>query len=50
MQLKYHESAKEKRVHIIGTCGFDSIPADMGVSFTAQNFPGNKIIILIAAC
>ena len=43
MQLKYHESAKAAGVHIIGTCGFDSIPADIGVLFTSQNFPGKQI-------
>jgi len=40
MQLKYHEEAASKGIHIVGTCGFDSIPADMGVTFTQENFPG----------
>lgn len=40
MQLKYHESAKEKGVYIISTCGFDSIPADLGVVYLQKNFEG----------
>lgn len=40
MQFKYHEEAVKKGIHIIGTCGFDSIPADMGVIFAQENFPG----------
>eukprot|EP00092_Neocalanus_flemingeri_P018792 GFUD01020350.1.p1 GENE.GFUD01020350.1~~GFUD01020350.1.p1 ORF type:complete len:421 (-),score=109.24 GFUD01020350.1:86-1348(-) len=30
MQLKYHQKAVENGVYVIGACGFDSIPADMG--------------------
>ena len=41
MQLKYHDEAVSKGIHIVGTCGFDSIPADMGVTFTQENFPGS---------
>jgi len=44
MQLKYHEEAASKGIHIVGTCGFDSIPADMGVTFTQENFPGYLVI------
>lgn len=40
MQLKYHDQAVSKGIHIVGTCGFDSIPADMGVVFAQENFPG----------
>ncbi|WP_411027028.1 saccharopine dehydrogenase NADP-binding domain-containing protein, partial [Salmonella sp. s55044] len=40
VQLDYHERAKEAGIYIIEACGFDSIPADMGVVFTKQNFPG----------
>lgn len=32
IQLKYHEEAKKKGIYIVGSCGFDSIPADMGVA------------------
>ncbi|EDO47317.1 predicted protein, partial [Nematostella vectensis] len=41
MQLKYNDLAKQKGVHVIGACGFDSIPADMGVAFATEQFPGN---------
>lgn len=40
MQLEYHEKAKEKGVYIVSACGFDSIPADLGVTFMEQNFDG----------
>lgn len=32
----YHDKAKEKGVRIVHTCGFDSIPSDMGVYFLQQ--------------
>ncbi|KAG5265439.1 hypothetical protein AALO_G00242490 [Alosa alosa] len=40
MQLNYDHQAAEKGVYIIGSCGFDSIPADMGVLYTRDQFKG----------
>ena len=40
MQFKYHEKAKESKIFVVGTCGFDSIPADMGIVYTQKKFPG----------
>lgn len=40
MQLKYHDEAVSKGIHVVGTCGFDSIPCDLGVTFAQENFPG----------
>lgn len=40
MQLNYDSSAGDNNVYIIGSCGFDSIPADMGVLFTRDQFKG----------
>ncbi|XP_064365494.1 saccharopine dehydrogenase-like oxidoreductase [Dromaius novaehollandiae] len=40
MYLKYNEKAAEKRVYVIGSCGFDSIPADMGVLYTRDKLKG----------
>ncbi|XP_036346554.1 saccharopine dehydrogenase-like oxidoreductase [Rhagoletis pomonella] len=40
MAVKYHELAKEKRAYVVSACGFDSIPAEMGVVFAERNFPG----------
>jgi short subunit dehydrogenase-like uncharacterized protein len=31
MQLRYDSQAKERGVTIIGSCGFDSLVADLGV-------------------
>ena len=45
MQLKYHKEATEKGVYIIGACGFDSIPSDVGASLVhkAMGGPVNAI-------
>lgn len=43
MQLEYGEKAKEKNVFIVSACGFDSIPADMGVLFLEKNFDGGVV-------
>ena len=48
MQYKYNEQAKESGVFIVGTCGFDSIPADMGVDYTQKKFPGTVQIDLLS--
>jgi short subunit dehydrogenase-like uncharacterized protein len=40
MVVKYAEAAKSAGVFIIGACGWDSIPADMGVRFLRNNFSG----------
>ncbi|KAF4099677.1 saccharopine dehydrogenase b [Onychostoma macrolepis] len=40
IQLKYHSKAQENGVYIIGSCGFDSIPADMGILYTQDHFKG----------
>ncbi|XP_068182430.1 saccharopine dehydrogenase-like oxidoreductase [Antennarius striatus] len=40
MQLNYNRQAAEKGVYIVGSCGFDSIPADMGVVYTRDQFRG----------
>lgn len=41
MFLKYNEKAAEKGVYIVGSCGFDSIPADMGVLYTKDKLKGD---------
>ncbi|KAG8238949.1 hypothetical protein J437_LFUL018699 [Ladona fulva] len=40
MQLEYHEASKAKGIYIVSACGFDSIPADLGVVFFSQKFGG----------
>jgi len=39
-QIKYHNEAKSKHIHIVGACGFDSIPADVGLEILREKFPG----------
>ncbi len=41
MQLKYDADAKAKGIYIVGACGFDSIPADMGGSVVADLMEGD---------
>ncbi|KAM9315922.1 saccharopine dehydrogenase-like oxidoreductase [Gastrophryne carolinensis] len=40
MHMKYNSQAAEKGVYVIGSSGFDSIPADMGVLFTRKSLQG----------
>nr|XP_042900273.1 saccharopine dehydrogenase-like oxidoreductase isoform X1 [Parasteatoda tepidariorum] len=40
-QMKYFNAAREKRIYIVGACGFDSIPADYGLTVLKENFPGD---------
>jgi short subunit dehydrogenase-like uncharacterized protein len=39
MWLKYHEQAQSTGARIVHSCGFDSIPYDLGVLFTVQHLP-----------
>ena len=41
MQLKYYEEAKKKGVYIVSAAGWDSVPADVGTTWTKQQFPGD---------
>ncbi|XP_043210522.1 saccharopine dehydrogenase-like oxidoreductase [Amphibalanus amphitrite] len=41
MQFKYHEAAEKAGVYVVGACGFDSIPADMGTCFVHEKFDGD---------
>lgn len=41
MYLKYNDKAAEKGVYVIGSCGFDSIPADLGILYTRDSLKGN---------
>ncbi|XP_071334719.1 saccharopine dehydrogenase b isoform X1 [Trachinotus anak] len=40
MQLEYHTKALDRGVYVIGSCGFDSIPADLGILYTQRQFKG----------
>lgn len=41
MWLNYHEQAKQSGARIVHSCGFDSIPHDLGAYFTVQQLPEN---------
>ena len=42
---KHHDSAQKNEVKIVHTCGFDSIPSDMGVYFINKELKKNKLTI-----
>jgi short subunit dehydrogenase-like uncharacterized protein len=39
MWLRYHEQAEKSGARIVHSCGFDSIPYDLGALFTVQRLP-----------
>ena len=39
----YHQEAKNKKIRIVNSCGFDSIPSDIGVYFIYKNLPDVNI-------
>src|SRR5207302_5191848 len=44
MWLRYHERAQQTGARIVHSCGFDSIPYDLGVMFTVGQLPEGKPI------
>ncbi|XP_075940846.1 saccharopine dehydrogenase-like oxidoreductase [Anarhichas minor] len=42
MQLEHHTKALDRGVDVIGSCGFDSVPADLGVLYTQKQFKGKN--------
>jgi len=40
MALKYEDAARAKGVHVVSACGYDSVPAEMGVLLLNQSFDG----------
>ncbi|TKR87292.1 hypothetical protein L596_011709 [Steinernema carpocapsae] len=41
MQMTYGKQAEENGVYVVGACGWDSIPCDLGVLFLKRNFGGD---------
>jgi short subunit dehydrogenase-like uncharacterized protein len=39
----YHQEAKNRKIRIVNSCGFDSIPSDIGVYFIHKNLPDVNI-------
>jgi len=50
MELLYSGKAREEGVYIVGACGFDSVPSDMGIAYTTSQFQGNVSIIDLTLC
>ena len=38
MQLRYNDQAAERKIAIVGSCGFDSVIADLGVETIRQEY------------
>ena len=45
MEYKYSKAAVKSNCYVIGACGFDSIPNDMGVVFCRKKFPGSCCVM-----
>lgn len=41
MQLKYDSEAQRNQVYVVGSCGFDSIPSDIGTQYLKEKFDGH---------
>jgi short subunit dehydrogenase-like uncharacterized protein len=46
MWLEYHEQAKSTGARLVHSCGFDSIPYDLGVQFTVEQLPEGVPIVV----
>jgi short subunit dehydrogenase-like uncharacterized protein len=46
MWLRYHEQAEQTGARLVHSCGFDSIPYDLGALFTVQQLPPDAQIAL----
>lgn len=40
MELTYNDQAKNSGIYIVNSCGFSSIPIEMGILFTQSKFKG----------
>jgi short subunit dehydrogenase-like uncharacterized protein len=46
MWLRYHEQAERSGARLVHSCGFDSIPHDLGALFTVQQLPAGVSVSL----
>lgn len=43
MEFKFHEKARRNGCFVVSAAGFDSVPADLGVLYTMQQFQAPAI-------
>lgn len=43
IQFKYHEAARKAGVYIVGACGYDAIPSEIGTDCLKQSFGPGKL-------
>jgi short subunit dehydrogenase-like uncharacterized protein len=46
MYLRHHQTAKQSGARLVHSCGFDSLPYDLGALFTVSQLPGDVPIAL----
>jgi short subunit dehydrogenase-like uncharacterized protein len=47
MQLDYHKAAEENGVYAISSCGFDSVPSELGTVFLMNKFQGLSLMMAL---
>ena len=50
MQLRYNSQAAERETIVVGSCGFDSLVADLGVETIRQECDQKNLGILSIKC
>ena len=45
MRQDYSESARDAGVLLVSSCGFDSIPNDLGALYVQRNFRGELVYV-----
>ena len=43
MDFRFHDKAKRNGCFVVSAAGFDSVPADLGVLYTMQQFQGPAV-------
>jgi short subunit dehydrogenase-like uncharacterized protein len=44
MMKRYHDAARQRGVRLVLSCGFDCVPADLGVFYTVEQLPAGRPI------
>ena len=45
MRQDYSESARDAGILLVSSCGFDSIPNDLGALYVQRNFRGELVYV-----
>lgn len=47
-QIVYNSKAQEAGIYVLEACGFDSIPAEMGLLHAKKQFDGTIVLCVLA--